>query len=209
VIDKFIYVHILKTAGTTIRYEIFEKHYKGKYLYDDMFKMKRNPDIKKFEHPVIIENQKNHPKYKKYNVIFGHFKYDKYNHLNFPMFSFIRHPVDRVLSQYYYHKGLYEKNGKKLSVMEFCRQWPNHMSDVLGDPKKYKFIGVVDQMKRSFDMMCDYLELPRQHSIMKKRVGGDDMVKRTPKKIRRKIEQLNDIDMQLYHMIMEKIRGEK
>ena len=52
---KFIYVHILKTAGTTIRYSLLNTRYRGKCLYDSMFKLKYNKGVKT-EHPLIIEN---------------------------------------------------------------------------------------------------------------------------------------------------------
>jgi len=203
-LDKFIYVHILKTAGTTIRYMIFEKFYRNRYLYDSTFKLKQNPEVKNAEHVLIIENQKYPDNYKKYNIFFGHFKHEKYEYLNLPMFSFIRHPVDRIVNQYYYHKGLYEKMGKYFSLMEFCEQWPNHMTDVLGDYKKYQFIGVVEKFKKSLDMFSDYLGVPRQKKIIKKRVSHDK--KPITKQQRKLIEKINSVDMDLYHKILKKIK---
>lgn len=206
-IDKFIYVHILKTAGTTLKHAIFERYYKGKYLYDQTFKLIHNPNVINPPHPLIIENQKYPKGYKKYNVFFGHFKYDKYEHLNLPMFSFVRHPVNRIISQYYYHKVLYEKMGKHLSLIEFCEQWPNHMTDVLGDPSKYEFVGVVEQFKKSLNMMCDKLGVVRVGSILKRRVDKDDMMGKTSNKIKKQIENINSIDMELHEKILNRIRG--
>ena len=169
-----------------------------------MFKMKRNPGIKKWKHPLIIDGQKDHPKNKEYDIIFGHFKHDKYSHRGVPMFSFIRHPVDRIVNQYYYHKGLYERIGKTLSLQEFCEQWKNHMTYVLGDPSIYKFIGVVEMFDKSLNLMSDILQIPHQRNVIKRRVSGDK--KQIPKKTRKYIEEINSVDMELYHKILNKIK---
>jgi len=197
---KFVYVHILKTAGTTLRHTLFERHYKGRYLYDDQFKLKRNKLIKT-DGPVIIDGQRYPKDYEKYDAIFGHFKYDKYKHLKRPMFSFIRHPVDRMISQYHYHKGVYKRKGIDLSLLEFSELWKNHMSYVLGDISKYKFIGVVEDFQNSLNRMCDILGVKRPNRIILKRIARKAKAKKISKKIRKEIEQMNSDDMKLYHRL--------
>jgi hypothetical protein len=198
---KFIYVHILKTAGTTLRHSIFERYYKGKYLYDATFKPKfysKRPD-----HPVTIEPQPYPTNYDKYDVIFGHFKHDKYEDLNWPMFSFVRHPVRRLIDQYYYHKGYYKK---KIKIEEFADIWANHMSYVLGDISKYKFIGVVEKFDDSLKMFCKKIGKSPIQKPGKKRYFNDDKIKKTSKAVRRYIESVNKEDMELYKEISGRIK---
>ena len=202
--NKFIYVHILKTAGTTL-HEIFKKHFKRKFLYDAMWKLKRNKNIKDPKHPLIFEGQKYPPNYKKYDVIFGHFKYDKYLHLKLPMFSFIRHPVDRMISHYYYHKPLYERVNRNMSLIDFSKEWKNHMSYILGDISQYTFIGVSDEFKKSLNKMCDILNIDVPKKVLSKRVQkkGISNISNVSKKIKNQIEIINSIDMELYHKILK------
>jgi hypothetical protein len=205
-IDKFIYVHILKTAGTTMRHTLFEQQFKGRYLYDDTFKLKRNKTIKT-KHPLIIEQQR-YPSvdYKKYDVIFGHFKHDKYEHLNRPMVSFVRNPVDRMINHYHYHKMIYERKGQKLSLLEFSEMWKNHMTYILGDISKYKFIGNVENFKKSLDGMCDSLGIAHPKKIISRRIDRNNQVRKTSSKVKKKIEKLNSEDMELYSKVIKKWR---
>ena len=203
-IDKFVYVHILKTAGTTIRHNLLDTRYKGRWLYDSMFKLKRNDKIIT-DHPLIIENQL-YPSvdYKKYDVIFGHFKYDKYEHLNRPMFSFVRHPVSRMISNYYYFKSSYEKMGKNISLMEFSEMWKDHMTYILDDISKYKYIGIVEKFKKSLNEMCDILGISPPKRVLSKRIGIGYKPDKISKRIRKKIEKINMKDMMLYHEVLKK-----
>lgn len=198
---KFIYVHILKTAGTTLRHTIFERHYKGKYLYDATFKPRYYSE--KPEHPATIDNQPYPKNYEKYDAIFGHFTHDKYEHLKRPMFSFMRHPVRRLIDQYHYHKGYYEK---EIPIEEFADIWSNHMTHVLGDVSKYKFIGVVEKFDKSFNLFCKNLGLPPRQKIITKRYFNDDQIQKTSKEQKRYITSVNKEDMDLYNEILGKIK---
>lgn len=203
-IDKFVFVHILKCAGTTLKHTLFDGKFKKRYLYDSMFKPKRNTLVKNSEHPVIIEPQAYPDNYKDFDILFGHFKHDKYKHLNLPMFSFIRHPVDRMISQYFYHKGFYEKRGHKIDIIEFSKMWKNHMSYVLGDIDKYEYIGTVEDFNKSLNTMCDILKINTPKRIKNRRMYGTNNEKFS-KKIRQKIEKINDDDMDLYYKVLTQV----
>lgn len=200
---KFVYVHILKTAGTTLRHSIFERHYKGKYLYDATFKPRHNNSNGRPEHPVTIDTQPYPKDYEKYDVLFGHFKHDKYEHLKRPMFSFVRHPVRRLIDQYHYHKGYYKK---EMAIEEFAEIWANHMSYVLGNISKYKFIGVVEKFDKSLNLLCDHIGIPRIAKVTTKRYFNDDKIKNTSKESKRYITSVNKDDMDLYNELLGKIK---
>ena len=200
---KFIYVHILKTAGTTLRHSIFERYYKGKYLYDATFKPRYNNSNGKPEHPVTIESQPYPKNYKKYDVIFGHFKHDKYKHLNLPMFSFVRHPVRRLIDQYHYHKGYYKK---KIRIEEFADEWANHMSFVLGDISKYRYIGVVEKFDKSLKNFCTLIGVSVVKNPGRKRYFNEEQIKKTSKETKRYITSVNKQDMELYNELLGRMK---
>jgi len=202
-LNKFIYVHILKTAGTTLKHSLFERYYKGRYLYDGTFKPRYNNSKGRPEHPVTIYPQPYPKDYKKYDVIFGHFRHDKYEHLDRPMFSFVRHPVRRLIDQYYYHKGYYKK---KIRIEEFAEIWANHMSYVLGDISKYKFIGVVEKFDKSLNLFCKNLDIPIIKNPITKRYFNDNNIKNTAKKTKKYIESINKDDMEIYNEILGRIK---
>ena len=144
-INKFVCVHILKTAGTTLRENLLLPEYKEKCLIDMSFKVgKRNR-----ANYINFEDQPYPDDYKNYDVIFGHFKADKYVHLNRSMFSFVRHPVDRIISQHYHLNRMNVYKGRGPSLIEYSEQWSNHMTYVLGDISKYEYIGVVEDFDNS------------------------------------------------------------
>ena len=91
-LPKFIFIHILKTGGTTFRYNILERFYKGRYLYDGTFKVRNkeiNRKLKREKKPVMDFSLNNYPpNYKKSLAIFGHFRIEKYEHLNLPFVTF-------------------------------------------------------------------------------------------------------------------------
>lgn len=199
--DKFIFLHILKCAGTTIRFNLLNQHFKNKYIYDANFKIKHYKDYKGI-HPFIIENQKYPNNYEKYDIIFGHFKYDKYLHLDRPYITFIRDPIKRIISQYYYHIGYYKRNGMDLDIVELAELMKNHMSYVLGDDLSiYKYIGIVEDFDRSLAELCNILKIKHNKRIIKQRVRKNTITENIPINVIQKLKQINKVDIQLYEYI--------
>ena len=208
-IDKFICVHILKTAGTTLRENFLKPVYGESCLIDMSFKLKnkeRNKEIK-IKRLVDLENQSYPPDYENYDVIFGHFKGDKYIHLNRPMFSFVRHPVDRMVSNYHFfiRGNVFNRdNYKAPPLLEFSKKWRNHMTYVLGDISKYEYIGVVEHFEKSLERMCNILGVDCPSNIKSKRVNKAHVPDKISKDIRKEIEDMNLKDMELYNEVINK-----
>lgn len=199
-INQFIFVHILKCGGTTLRTSLFDKKFKKRYLYDSTFKPKRNK-LTENDHPVYVHPQPFPKDYRNFDIIFGHFRYDKYQHLNRPMFSFVRHPVQRMISQYFYHKKFYERKGKDIGIIEFSSIWKNHQSYVLGNINKFEYIGITEDFDASLKLMCQTIGIEPPKRIKKKRVRRKPSL--FDKKIRKKIAKMNSDDMELYYKILD------
>jgi len=199
-INKFIYVHILKTAGTSIIHNFIRPVYKERCLYDRMFKIRHRRGNRRF----TFNDQLYPHDYEQYDIIFGHFKYDKYEHLNLPMFSFVRHPVDRMISHYYHYNVANIKKGLCPSLIKFSKNWANYMSHMLGDISKYRFIGVVEDFKKSLERMCDTLEVECPQEIVPQRVSEIYTPDDISKTVRKEIENMNLKDMELYNAVIDK-----
>jgi hypothetical protein len=141
--DRFIHIHIPKTAGST-RAWIFERlpycnvHSENVYL----------AGVKKRVHD-----------YEKYDIITGHFFADVYDHL--PLVTFLRDPVERVISHYAHFQRSYKayaaddaKGGlpwdykygyppKSIDIIEFAEMWPNLMSSYVKGGN-FSYVGVME-----------------------------------------------------------------
>lgn len=204
-IKKFVCVHILKTAGTTLRRNFLKPVYKDKCLIEVSFKetnQKRKDGKRKRK--LTFENQVYPPDYKNYDVIYGHFKGDKYAHLNWPMFSFVRHPVDRMISHYYHFNKLNIIRGRGPSLIEFSEKWKNHMTYILGDISRYEFIGIVEDFDKSLERMCDILEVDCPINIISRRVSRSYKPEQISNDVRKEIEDMNAKDMELYNEVINK-----
>jgi len=201
-IDKFICIHILKTAGTTLKENFLQPVYKEKCLIDISFKEKNKEG--KRERGVNLEDQQYPTNYENYDVIFGHFKGDKYIHLNRPMFSFVRHPVDRMISNYYFSNKLNIVRQRGPSLIEFAKKHKNYMTYVLGDISNYEYIGVVEEFEKSLEKMCNILGVDCPSNIKSERVSRWYKPDQISKKIRKEIEDMNGEDMELYNEVINK-----
>lgn len=210
---KFVYHHVLKTAGTTFRKYILDKHFRGRYCYDDTFKIHKNEfvTIKEANHPIIFEPQQYPKDYDKHDVIFGHFVWTKYDHLKRPKVVFLRDPVERIISNYFYYEGFYKnKLGRKeYNIFEFMEDdlWKNHMSYVLGDITKYDFVGIVENYYASIRKFCNFFGIPKPGNIIETRRSKNK--KAVSANIRNKIRDLNIEDQRLYDKgreIFEKLK---
>ena len=71
----------------------------------EMFDLGPNRDNDNTNYPIIYEN---HQRLKVLE--------DKYNLNNIYIFTFVRHPYDRIKSWYYYHKGQFSEYNMSLNL---------------------------------------------------------------------------------------------
>lgn len=84
----FIFLHIGRTAGTTFKRDVLAKIYAGRFISGNVHKLPHWPEEKR----LAVE------------VMQGHLWYGYHRFLRSPYLyvTLLRHPVDRVMSQYYY-----------------------------------------------------------------------------------------------------------
>lgn len=188
-LPKFIFVHIVKTGGTSLR-EMIKKLYNDKYILDKTWNKKNK---------IITIKNKPYPKnYKSKSVIHGHFRFDRYEHLGWPMITFIRHPVSRMVSEYsriqYRLKGQYN-----LDIVSFAKiHRSNLYGEVIGDVSKFAFIGITENYDKSIKELEKVLGI-KLGPIKKINVMSPKYTYKLSKAQRKKIEIITKKDIELYH----------
>jgi hypothetical protein len=153
---KFLSIHNPKTAGTT--FLVMLRNYYGNKFHLQTGNVKpASPG--------------------RYDVIHGHFSIDFFNELKRPAICFVRHPVERVISHYYFwlqypdrHNPLCMKMiNNKWSLSDFakCPDRMNVMSQFMGpDLDRFAFIGIQEDFENSvmrFEELFE-IKLPRIQS---------------------------------------------
>jgi hypothetical protein len=184
--EKLIFLHIPKTAGTSLR-QVIEKEYPGNaclYLY---YPAPYQPN-------VIKEIQANLPTAK---ALFGHFSFGIHQVLGIQgqYIAFLRHPIERVISLYNHHArhpqaAYYEMIQRGLSLLDMLQnqitpETNNHITRIIaccGLPgmlddtrvleqaldnieKHFCFVGLVERFAQSVTLLGKKLGWKSAHAI--------------------------------------------
>ena len=104
-IDKFISIHIPKTAGSSF-WEIIRNNCHKDAVMDG--------------HNVFWYLFTDTLQYEKYAIIHGHFTVEKYSYLNRPQITIMREPIERVISEYFWLKETVKvRNNRRLSIAPY------------------------------------------------------------------------------------------
>lgn len=113
-----------------------------------------------------------------YNVIHGHFDYAKYSHV--PLITWVREPIDRLISLYHYWQTKNQDNvtpafmrAHSLSIYQFAEFLPNVQTMFIGEKiERFAFIGLVEFYEESLERFGNImgLEIPkyRKRNVNKK-----------------------------------------
>jgi hypothetical protein len=96
--ENIIFLHLPKAGGTTLRHVFYDQY---KYLRKgELYTINRTKETPDFLN--LPQKEKD-----KIKVLVGHFPFGLHEHLrgDFKYVTFMRDPVDRVISAYYYNKG--------------------------------------------------------------------------------------------------------
>lgn len=227
----YISVHIPKTAGSSfLRHleQLFPKRvcydYGNQYALSDP----NSPTAKIYAHRAVKIARfrirvRQHRK-ETDQCIHGHFRADKYD-ASFPnaqLITWVRDPVERVISQYYFwqrnpdlgHSICAHMLRNKLSLLEFASidAMRNLQATYLG-PKQianFWFVGIqenFDDCIRSLynQLGTDYAEIKIKNINPGKPLHAKYTVE---SEIRRKIADLNQADMAIYAAAVDKANGD-
>lgn len=212
--QHILFVHIPKTAGTSFRMAAEEYYDPNTIFYDYSLDFIETS-------PTVIKNiYEENDYYKLYHNILklersflsGHFPVNKYAPLYemTNVVTFVRHPVEQVLSHYNHHKNI-DKYDKGLKTFIQEPRFRNVQSKTLkSNPiETYGFIGLTEEYKSSIKMFNDLYKtkLEYKHINVKSEnsLSVDDLDEETLKLIIRS----NKADMKFYGDIQKQFTVRK
>ncbi len=211
---KLISLHIPKTAGTSFFHSLKKEYGATKVARVDF---NRNQVSKINMMPFSKAYVHRNPK-----VIHGHFRIDQLNELisikqNVPIITWLRDPVERVISNYYYlskrldeeldekGKGLNILNKMRRSLLEYASAEGsrNRMSKFLSGLKKedFLFVGNVENYNSDIQKLAELLNWKNLQIVEHNRTGGGNK-RNVSDEDRKKIAELNQLDIKLYNELL-------
>jgi len=211
---KLISLHIPKTAGTSFR-NILKSVYGSKHVV--------RFDIKDSGHMLMDEKLvRSQTLPKSVHVIHGHFRYrrlvEAFDVSELPLITWIRNPIERVVSNYYYLASVLAKrvdeDGKDLNIvnrmmktlMEFaCEERnQNRISKFLDGASldDFHFIGVQDFFNEELKELSRLMNWPEAKPVTDNRTEGKRLCE--DPEILEEIGRLNADDMDLYSEVMNR-----
>lgn len=205
-IRKLVSIHIPRTGGTTFRNLLFY-WYGILNVYHDETHKSYIPNTKVGPIPSNIHM---------FDVIHGHFPYKKYEYLKLPMITWVRHPVDILISQFH----VLSKHNvtprspkihlrvvrKEISMTEYAEYKGSHntLHKFIGgvDLDKFAFIGITEHYAHS---LCRFrgwnrLPIPNVFPIYNSQSYPD-----VSEEVRNHIASFNKKDIELYNEIVRRV----
>ncbi|WP_339609048.1 sulfotransferase family 2 domain-containing protein [uncultured Planktosalinus sp.] len=211
---EIIHIHIPKTAGTSLL-NVLQK----KYSSNEICTIKRKELIKNSikDNSEIIKNHIS----KEHKILHGHLHYKEIDFVlkmnkDVKIITFLRNPVDRVVSNYLFFKqriiegkvNKSELSRKNETLMEYARleESQNRQSKFLDgiDLEKIYFLGVMESFSEDIKNLCKKLEINLFEipDLNKNKHFEISYLKITETEIQ-EIKSLNQNDLLLYQKALE------
>lgn len=219
-----ISVHLPKTAGSSFKASL-DKHFGHKLMLDYADLPINTPVLQRNRNVLISSLANSERAFDETDCIHGHFMPAKYLLLNtikpLKFVTWMRHPVERVISHYYFWQRRYWPEApplhrriveEKWTLEEFCLsdEMRNLYTQFLwGFPvQNFDFIGITECYDSDFKYFSHHFlnkhMNPFKTNINENRKGNYPI----SKSFRKQIEICHDIDMDLYHYAL-KARNER
>jgi len=212
---ELVSIHIPKTAGTSFIHSLKKQYGNQKVARLDINKNRININKILLDKAYV---------YKSPSVIHGHFTLELLqNHINIPVnipiITWLRDPVERVISNYYYlykrldeelneeKKGLNILSKMRRSLLEYAHDEKNQnrMSKFLEgvEIEEFFFIGIVENYNQDIKILGQKLNWSNLEIVQHNKTGKSYKSK-VDEKTKEIIRSLNQKDQTLYDQVLSK-----
>jgi hypothetical protein len=201
--------HIPKTGGSTFQ-QLLLNEFKDKYCAD----YEELPLAYRFYGQEVPNKMPACFDSKNISIVQGHFLARKYLGIDGDFITWLRHPVERVVSHYYYwqrkadikhvvYRYMLENNLTldSFSKLECLKDFQSYFLSGV-DIESFSYVGITEQYDRSLRLFCemyqiDISNIPRQamHANPERPLATNYDI---PMKLRRELESLHKVDVSLY-----------
>jgi len=166
-IGKFIFLHIPRTGGRSFKY-ICQKS--GLFVKD-----------LNFDQPEVSYD---------FDVLMGHFRLEYAEKFGLPIFTIVRHPVDRLISQFFYFQQkpyLFDQTNteKTDDILEFSYRFRNLMVHMIQKPSHIDHYFLMDDLSKYHS---------KTNISKKKEITEKDV---------QNIEKMNTLDLLFYNWVKD------
>ncbi len=216
---KLIYVHIPKTGGTTVANLLrgtFDKDHKifreSHDMHNDHNVMSAtgHPDYE-VEH---LYRSWRGERYEDADIIMGHFKKTKFLHTGYPMITWLRDPVERVISNWIQQGTKWPKAKVKAptyydlvkdkTLITYAKVWDQAQWWYCdGSIDDFLFVGICERFNESIEKLGKVLgvEFPKEIP----RVNPTKNKMKISKKVKKEIAKYQEKDYILYNKAKERL----
>lgn len=206
----FIFHHIIKCGGTSLANVI------GNWFRVEVDRVEFSDDVNEF-----IKYKLNLLNISSDTCIVSHFQYDGvFLHQRYPelienkdevkIFTFIREPLNFRASLYYYTR--HNKHMKNFTLEQVISNDNNLISKLIPcDETNYKemldryfFIGIVERMQESFNLLADLINKKRITLPYSNKSSKDDQLSKLTPEFKAEFKKNNKLDYMIYEYCLEK-----
>lgn len=200
---EFVYIHIPRTGGTSLL-RMLGHTIKGKLLHDLTFRLDRH----KRDGIIVLDHSSAHhldvPVGTK--VVGGHFTVNKYDFLQWPFVTFLRHPVRRVVA--YYSVWRNRRPNHSFTFKDWVLRYPNYMHQMTGgDLNRFEVVGLLEEFEASIKLLERVMNF--KFKVPAVNANWFPYKKRVSKKTLAYIREINYLDMQLYEQAKERFENDR
>ncbi|WP_395343288.1 glycosyltransferase family 2 protein [Ningiella sp. W23] len=195
-----VFVHIPKTAGTSLIKNLAQAYHSGEILYDYGENSKRTSDLilKHCYHSNDLDSLASVD----ISLIAGHFYAKKYIKITAPenVVTFVREPIERVISEFKHFQRHHSYTG---TLIDFAKKKRNRnvMSKFLSTHnwKDFGFVGVTEQYNASVEILQRFIS--KDIEISKLNTAPEAQSVEVDNETLGVIQALNRADTQLYNEV--------
>lgn len=214
------FIHIPKTAGKTLKYLVEQRYQPNTEVF---FVYDKKSNTEGFEHMGSLK------------LVMGHFRYGyhKFSNRSHRYHTFMRDPIDQVLSHYYYMKDHPAEfsafDPEKTDLIEFAKgdygynfqtRFISGLDNMSAEPhtvlaqakenlKDFYFVGITEQFDASLIMLAESLGWKR-YFYKKRNIGTAKALHPKPDEdILDQLRQILKYDIELYSYALERFKKQK